>query len=72
MCRALEEWREEGVQLGYESGRQAGYENGFQKSEDQLVDLISILCKTGRMDEIRQIVTDADYLQKLKDEFHIS
>ena len=64
MCRALEEWREEGIQLGYE--------NGFQKSEDQLVDLISILCKTGRMDEIRQITTDADYLQKLKDEFHIS
>lgn len=64
MCRALEEWREEGIQLGYE--------NGFQKSEDQLVDLISILCKTGRMDEIRQIATDADYLQKLKDEFHIS
>lgn len=64
MCRALEEWREEGIQLGYE--------NGFQKSEDQLVNLISILCKTGRMDEIRQIATDADYLQKLKDEFHIS
>ena len=64
MCRALEEWREEGIQLGYE--------NGFQKSEDQLVNLISILCKTGRMDEIRQIATDTDYLQKLKDEFHIS
>ncbi len=59
MCRALEEWREEGVQLGYEIG-----ETRFK--------LINKLCQLGRVEEVSKIATDADYLQKLKDEFHIS
>ena len=60
MCRALEEWREEGVQLGYEIG------------ETQILKLINKLCQLGRVEEVSKIATDADYLQKLKDEFHIS
>ena len=60
MCRALEEWREEGIQLGYEIG------------ETQILKLINKLCQLGRVEEVSKIATDTDYLQKLKDEFHIS
>ena len=63
MCRALEEWREEGVQLGYESGKQEGYESGKQ----QILTLMSLLYQAGRMKDIVKAESDEAFLQKLKD-----
>ena len=40
--------------------------------ETQILKLINKLCQLGRVEEVSKIATDTDYLQKLKDEFHIS
>ena len=76
MCRALEEWREEGVQIGFESGKQVGYESGkqagYESGKQQILTLMSLLYQAGRMKDIVKAESDEAFLQELKEEFHIS
>ena len=48
-----------------------GYNNGFTEGENKLGTLINSLINAGRNDEIEKAASDAEYRQKLYDEFGI-
>ncbi len=67
MCKAMEEWAAE----SREEGRMIGLAEGEKLGEQQLASLIGKLLKTGRQEDLQQVLVDADARKRLYREFGI-
>jgi hypothetical protein len=62
------EWKEEGRQEGLEEGEK----KGLQKGEKKFSSLMAKLLSMGKMDDIRRVVEDEEYREKLYMEYGIT
>ncbi len=58
------EWKEE--------GRQEGLDEGLQRGEKKFSSLMEKLLSVGKMDDIRRVVEDEEYREKLYMEYGIT
>ena len=66
------EWKEEGRQEGLEEGLQRGEKKGIQEGEKKFSSLMEKLLSVGKMDDIRRVIEDEEYREKLYMEYGIS
>ncbi len=62
------EWKEEGRQEGLDEGEK----KGLQKGEKKFSSLMAKLLSMGKMDDIRRVVEDEEYREKLYMEYGIT
>ena len=67
----LESAEERGEERGEKRGEKRGFENGQKKEQERMTDLIRILKKAGRENELFEVAGDAEKLQQLYREFHL-
>ena len=61
--------REEGLKEGLRKGIEKGREDGLKEGQDRMLNLIGLLQKNNRMEDISRIVSDPEYLDRLYKEF---
>ena len=60
------------MELFYEDGRQEGIQAGIQAGEKRFSKLMSILFAVNRSNDAVRALNDAEYCQKLYEEFRIA
>ena len=71
-ARALYEWdMASGIEKGRKEGLEEGLKEGQKQGEERLAVLINNMVSAGRTEDITKAVTDAEYRQKLYQEFHL-
>ncbi|MGN0583068.1 MAG: hypothetical protein ACI4KB_10250, partial [Oscillospiraceae bacterium] len=61
----------DGIEIGFSRGEAKGRNEGRAEGENKLGALIDSLINAGRNDEIQKVTSDAEYRQKLYEEFGI-
>lgn len=67
----IEIGRKQGLEQGLERGLEQGLEQGLKRAEERFTSLSQYLIKHGRSEDVLRAATDADYRNKLYEEFHI-
>lgn len=69
MCTAIEEIKKDcekdGMKRGEELGLRRGEELGLRRGEERLSELIDILIKENRIEDIKKVTQDSEYRQTL-------
>ena len=71
MCMILDQIEEEGWQKGIAEGRKTGREEGKKEGILLLSDLITILMKQGKMEELQRAAQDQAYCEQLLKEYQL-
>lgn len=71
MCMILDQIEEEGRQKGIAEGRKTGREEGKKEGILLLSDLITILMKQGKMEELQRAAQDQAYCEQLLKEYQL-
>ena len=71
MCRALDEWYQDGVNEGMERGIAQGEKRGIERGEERFRRLCLRLSETGDKEALEKVFRDKEYCRKLYEKYSL-